>query len=66
MSGVMKYESFPVVMETKSLHELYREAFALLNRAEELLLAARAKHEQTAAQKKAALGARIARFGDGL
>lgn len=34
--------------------DLFREALALLKRAEELLLAARAKHEQAAAQRKAA------------
>jgi hypothetical protein len=41
-------------MDKKSL---YKEAFALLKRAQELLLAARAKHEQAVAaavQKKAA------------
>lgn len=39
----------------KSRKDLYREAFALLKRAEELLLGARAKHEQAAkAQRKAA------------
>lgn len=38
-----------------SKQALYREAFALLKRADELLLAARAKHEKAAAaQKKAA------------
>jgi len=39
-----------------SKQELYREAFALLKRADQLLLAARAKHEQASSteQKKAA------------
>lgn len=37
----------------KSKKDMYKEAFALLERAEQLLLAARAKHEQ-ATQKKAA------------
>jgi hypothetical protein len=38
-----------------SKKELYAEAFALLDRAEKLLLGARAKHEQAvSAQKKAA------------